>query len=169
MTQGWKMDEALKAKLEQTFAAHAEKQARASEVRTKVVSAQDQFLQDFEVLSNEVIRPAMIEIGEFAKERGLSYRIEAAKESTDHKGAESQSIIGIVFIEGDPDRYRQSHEYAGWSAHGDKRKLKVWFHQRTMGPGRGGMAGGTGEYPLSDVTKVLVQAEVVKVLTKILA
>lgn len=163
------MDEALKAKLEQTFAANAEKQARVSEVRAKVVSAQDQFLQDFEVLSNELIRPALVEIGEFAKERGLPYRIEAAKESTDHKGAESQPFIGIIFIEGDPDRYRHSHEYAGWSARGDKRKLKVWFHQRTMGPGRGGMAGATGEFPLSDVTRELVQAAVAKILTEILA
>jgi hypothetical protein len=163
------MDEELKQRLGGIFAANAEKQMRAKEVREKVISAQDQFLLDFAVLAEEIVRPALVEIGEFARAKGLPYRIEAAKGSAGTRSRDISPSMGIRFIQGDPDRYRSDHEYAGWSATADKHAMKVRLHHSTMTPGRGGMSGPAGERSLDGVTYDFVQAEVAKVLASILA
>lgn len=162
------MQDDLKLKLDQAFAANAEKKRRANEQRAQIISAEEQFLKDFALVADTVIKPALTEIGELAKTNGLPYRIESSQAGKGGNSRDGRASIGIIFIEGDQDRYRPSHEYAGWIAFADTTKLKIAFHKRTMGPGKGGMAGGTGEHAVSAITQDVVHGEVAAVLTEIL-
>lgn len=163
------MQEDLKQRLDKAFAENAEKKKKAEERRAKVVSAEEQFLLDFAQAAESVIRPALIEIGELGAANGLPYRIESSKGGRTSDGREERASIGIIFLEGDPTRYRPSHEYAGWTAFAERHKQNVWFHKRTMGPGRGGMACSTGESTIANLSPELIQSEVAAVLTEILS
>ncbi|MFG0414464.1 hypothetical protein ACF8MD_12400 [Pseudomonas sp. zjy_8] len=157
------MSNDLRAELDALFTAKADREEKAKQATLQREAAAATFVEQFNTLRNEVIRPAFEEIVNLLAERGVTARI---SESDDNASESARITIRIQSNE-EPGRYRQG-EFPHFSAICSKTSRKVNFHESTMTPSRGGHAGGAGEATIEETTKELIQQKVMKVIKEVI-
>lgn len=128
---------------------------------------EDKFLQEFYLIRKNIIKPAMIEIGELLKSRGQNYQIGEQDEIIEHEVKTKDAEINIYFLIPEKGYVSQLLEYPFVSFIADRRKKKILTHENTTRPNRGGHSGGTGLYPLSQITTDLVHQKIMNVLKEL--
>ena len=137
------------------------KQVKKFEARKR---KEDKFLKDFYLIRNKIIKPAMIEIGELLKSRGRKYQIDEQDEIIDHEVKTKDARINIYFLIPEKGHESQLFEYPFASFIANRRKKKIMTQENTTRPNRRGHSGGTGSYPLSQITTDLVHQKIMNVL-----
>lgn len=134
-------------------------------------SVQDVFGSEFERITNEIIRPAMVELGESMKSRGHTYDITTGKEEIDPRmnfyrkynsismPVRPSGIAPNLFDRGDTPYIRFS---------GNKESKKVEIYESTMRPLHGGSAGAGPSVEIGQITYDYVQRAIVNWLKKVL-
>ena len=140
------------------------KQVKKIEVQGR---EEDKFLQEFYLIRKNIIKLAMIEIGELLKSRGQNYQIDEQGEMSDHEVKAKDARINMYFLIPEKGCASQLHKYPSISFIADRREKKIWTHENTIGPNRGGQSGGTGSYPLSQITTDLVLQKIMHVLKEL--
>ncbi len=125
---------------------------------------EDKFLQEFYLIRKNIIKSAMIEIGELLKSRGRNYQIDEQNEIIDHEVKTKDARINIYFLIPEKGHESQLFEYPFISFIADRRKKKVVTQENTTSPNRRGHPGGTGSYSLSQITTDLVHQKIMNVL-----
>lgn len=128
---------------------------------------EDKFLQEFYLIRKKIIKLAMIEIGELLKSRGQNYQIDEQDEMVDREAKTKDARISIYFLIPEKGYVSQLLKYPSVSFIADRREKKIWTHENTIGPNRGGQSGGTGSYPLSQITTDLVHQKIMHVLKEL--
>ncbi len=128
---------------------------------------EDRFLKRFLLVREQVIKPAMQEIGELLKKRGKNNRIVEEDESVDTKGKLKEARISMFFLMRQQKQGHRLNQYPLVAFIATKSKKRVWVHERTIGPDRGGHSGNAGEYSLEQISMDLVQQKIMKVLREL--
>jgi hypothetical protein len=165
---GGEMKEDTKKSLDTLFEAQkSKKEVEIKKAEERARSA-EQFLSDFYKCRDEIIKPAMEEIGKYIKDKGVSFHIESNDERTDNREYQAASIsIRFLTDSGSPSSGRDFFPYVSVVAAKDKQT--VWFGESTIILGRGGHSESTGEAPLSAITEELIHKKVYAVLKEILS
>lgn len=159
------MDDILN-KLNAAFDKYDQKQADKKNSEDMKKSEHQTYLEHFKTLCNDIIKPAMEEIGEAIKSRGHKYSITQCEESKDDQGRTTCASIQIdILPDGKAiDRINLNNPHLSYNA--GTYDNKTWSHVSTMMPGRGGSSGKGHEYKLDEITKATVQKEMVELITK---
>jgi len=140
----------------------------AKEVKRQREAGGDVFLKEFERLQKEIIRPVMEDIGNELKTRGHKYRISEKEESSDSEGRVLDARISMsIFPSGINSSAYGSESFPSISFIATKWKRKIWVHENTMVPGRGGHGGSIGEFDSEEITGSIVEEKILEVLKKI--
>jgi hypothetical protein len=152
------MNDKLKSEIDTLFNGYEARKAEQQKKSQAQKQKEDRFLKEFYSIREKVVKPAMEEIGEMLKARGQNCSIQEYNESIDHEGKTKDAQIGIYFL-------LPKEQHVSFIA--TRYKEKVWVHESTIGPTRGGHSGNAGEYPLEQITTELVQRKVMKVLKEL--
>ncbi len=109
----------------------------------------------------------MIEIGELLKSRGRKYQIDEQDERIDHEVKTKDARINIYFLIPEKGYESELSEYPFVSFIADRRKKKIATQENTNSPNRRGHSGGTGSYPISQITTDLVYQKIMNVLKEL--
>lgn len=162
------MDEHTKTALDDILAKHEERKKEQEAQQGRKESEANQFLEAFLRCQEDVIRPAMEEMGTYLEGKGYSYSITTDDEHiNDDKRAVPASIRFTIYREGRPGFAEYLHP--GLSAICDKHRKLINFYASTMHPGGGGSSGSEGSYPLEQVTSDLVQKMIAGIISKVFA
>jgi len=161
------MKDEVKNELNSLINGYEERKAKQVKKFEAQKREEDKFLQEFYLIRKKIIKPAMIEIGELLKSRGRNYQIDEQNEMIDHEVKTKDARINIYFLIHEKGDISQLLEYPFVSFIADRRKKKILTHENTIRPNRGGHSGGTGSYPLSQITTDLVHQKIMNVLKEL--
>jgi hypothetical protein len=165
-TSGDDMKDQTKTALDALFRQHEDTKRKATEVKEIKAKKEDAALEKFLSVRESIIRRAMEEMGAYVKAKGYAYDVKTEEDSKDNKGRHTPASIRFnLYL--DEQRY-SSNGFPSLAVICKKEDGRVWFHECTMGPGRGGHAGGVGEAAIGDLTKDLVQEKILKALSQVL-
>ena len=157
------MDDKLKAKLDAVFTQQKRRTDDAAIAEDARIRREGAALELFYNLRRELIRPAMEEVGNYIVGKGHSFRIVEQDESFQpHTGMKSRPAIKMEFgFGGKVGSGSLHHEQPPHLlVELQKEKGNMYFHQNTISPGRGGVAGSIGECPLDKLTTELIQEKI---------
>jgi hypothetical protein len=154
-------------KLKSVFDKYDKKQTEIKKEHERIKTEHEIFLEAFGKIIAEVIRPTMEELGEAIKNRGHNFEITEGQETQDGKGRTiaAQVKMGIHPNE-QQQRFGQSSEYPALTFFAGTYDNKVWSHVSTMMLGRGGYAGKRNDYKLENITKDIVEEEILHLLSE---
>ncbi|MGH8632547.1 MAG: hypothetical protein ACRET7_00275 [Burkholderiales bacterium] len=136
----------------------AGKRGASTDGRLRNKATADDFPSDFAKLKLSVIRPAFESIGNRMKERGHQFNI-----SEDPGGKISIHIVP-------PGANQSIHPYdwfPTFSLYGAPFTRKIGVHGRNMRPNSAGSTGERGDYPLAQVSKEIVEKELMTFIGEI--
>lgn len=143
-------------KINSAFDSHDQKKDVAEKKKTE----RQLFLEEFEKIKSQIIKPTMEGIGNVIKQQGHTYSIEP-KEGNDELG----NIRIEIFPNGEtPDFVNKKFPYLSFVA--DKHDIKVNTIASTLMPNQGGMTGRQSTYSLKEITVEVVQEEISRVINK---
>lgn len=123
------------------------------------------FLEQFTEKAKSVICPALEQVAEILKSRGHNSEIREQKEGVDLEGrAINAGITLTIFPLGQHPRYPSQPDCPHVAFMVKSYENKIYVHERTMMPIRGGHAAIAGEYTLDKVTSELVEKHIISVL-----
>jgi hypothetical protein len=158
------MEVPIRVKLDAIFERYElSKQAEAERTRFDAES-EEAALKLFAAVRDNVIRPAMEEIGEYVEAKGYTYTIDTRPDAVRADGTPRKAYIRLTFNIGDSAR-REDHP--GLTVFCDKSRSFAQFHARTCRSGRGGKAGLVGEFEIGDVTREIVQAKILALIDEV--
>lgn len=158
------MKDELKLSLQGIFESKALSDADAKLRAAATAEARAASLAEFYKICEQVIEPAMQEVGAIIKSNGLDFRISSVKdEKRNNTGPENSIRFTIITDSSNHPLY----EYPGLSVIFDKFGGSVHFHASTIAPGRGGTSGGDGSMKLSELTADLIQTRIVAIAQKV--
>ena len=159
------MEEPVRSKLDAIFMHHTvSRQADARRMRA-VDEKEEASLKAFAKLRDDIIRPAMEEMGEYVKAQGYTYTIDTEAAGIGPDGVPNKADIRLTFhIDG---RRSRKEDQPGLTVFCDKSRGLAQFHVRTFTSGRGGHAGLVGEFEIAEVTKELVQEKILAVIAEV--
>ncbi len=163
------MDKKIQSEIDNLFVRRDErlrKQAAESEQRRV---KEEEFLGGFRKLRAEVIKPALQELSDYVKGKGLNASVEENEETQDSEGRTRAAAISIVFTLPETRGYARTSEYPNVSFRASRSEMRVTVGESTIGPGRGGHSGGAGSFQLQEVTKELVREKTLAVLREIIS
>ena len=166
------MKEDNKKKLESLLNKYDERETAQKQEVQKVQEVRNKFLDGFDKLCADIIKPAMEEIGATLKAQGHDFKIGTQQEKKDDKGVLLDARITMNIFpkgKGSPHGYSSSPP-AHVMFFADKYKEEIGVHENNIVPSGGsGSAGGKGKkYTLTTLTKEAVEEEIVDSLGKIL-
>ena len=157
------MKDETKNKLRGIFDAYDKKQSEAGKEQAKIKTEKKLFLENFAKKVQDVIQPALDELAEAIESRGHGCEISTQKALQDTQGrTQSAQIRMLIFPNSRRSQYGGTHEESSISFIADSQEEKVWIHTSMM-LGRGGSA---TEYLLENITKEIVESEVVHLLAE---
>jgi hypothetical protein len=157
------MKDETKDKLRGIFDAYDKKQSEARKEQAKIKTEKKLFLENFAKKVQDVISPALDELAEAIESRGHGCEISTKQESQDAQGlTQSAQICMLIFPNSQRSQYGGTHEGSSISFIADSQGEKVWIHTAMM-LRRGGSA---NEYLLENITKEIVESEVVHLLAE---
>ena len=159
------MEEPVRSKLDAIFTHHAIVR-RADTKRMRTVDAREAAaLEAFAKVRDEIIRPAMQEMGEYVKTRGYTYTIDTEADGVGPDSAYNKADIRLtLYVDG---RRSRKEDQPGLTVFCDKSRGLAQFHARTFTSGRGGHAGLVGEFEFAEVTTELVQEKILAVIAEV--
>jgi hypothetical protein len=160
------MKDEIRSKFDAAFAKREEiKQAAADEQKARETK-EEAFLRAFLACRESVMRPAMEEVADYVRSKGHSCEIktEEYRAAAQRERARDASIRITFFT---AKRDRPDYEFPGLAILCNQSAENVLFHETTMGPSRGGHAGGAGASSLVDLTADLIQEKVFNVIREV--
>ena len=154
-------------KLKSIFDKYDKKQAETKIEQERVKSEHELFLESFDKIIAETIRPTMEELGEAIKARGHNFEITESKETQDGQGRTTGATIRIeIHSNGQRPRFGQVGDRPALTFIAGTYDNKLCSHVSTMMPGRGGSAGKRKDYNIADITKDVVEEEIIHLLNE---
>lgn len=158
------MKDETENKLRGIFDAYDKKQSEARKEQVKIKKEKNLFLEDFAKKVQDVIAPALDELAEAIQSRGHGCEISTQQEYQDTQGrTQSAQIRMLISPNSQRPQYGGTHEGPSISFIADSQREKVWIHTSTMMRSQGGSA---NEYLLENITKEIVESEVVHLLAE---
>lgn len=161
------MTDDLNAKLDAIFNARSNKEAEAERLKQEIAQQREVSLQEYLVLQNNLIRPALEVFVQKLADRGHKSSIYEIADGEQVSGNTRSATIGIRLLLNQETTHRGSHEYPHVSMSVDKAGRRVQFTHSTMVPGKGGMAGGDGAVGYDELTAELINEKVLKVIAAV--
>jgi hypothetical protein len=162
------MQDTVKDQLDALLDHYDAERHRRHEQAARAKSAHEQFLEQFDQLCEQVIRPTMEAIGGRLKARGHDFRIEWRRESRDAEGRVKPALISMnLYLAGTDRANYTSTSTPGVSFVAD-RGGTVYSHGSTMTPFSGGMAGARNNWQPDALTREVVETEILEVLQSVL-
>ncbi len=158
------MRDDLKRQLDELFSKREAAKSTAAVQKQATESKEAAFLREFVAVQDQVIRPAMQEIGDMLSAKGFKFNITSRKEESDPDNRQRASIECVFYDAADDDW--DPHQCPKFSLICQKEKGNVLLHASTIAPRRGGASGPVGEYKLSDLTADLVQKKILGVFAE---
>jgi len=153
--------------LKSIFDKYDKKQSKAREERAKEKSEKELFLDNFAKKVQDVIQPAFDEVAELIKSRGHDCKITIEQESQDTEGhTQSAQIRMSIYPNGQRPQSHRLHECPSISFIAGSQAKKVFTHVSTMMLSAGGTSGTHNEYLLENITKEIVEKEVIYLLSE---
>lgn len=144
--------------------AHDQRAAKAKQQKMEQLSAGDAFLKHFREVAHGVIKPVVDEMAEVLKVRGhqLSFRFQ--DEVKEHDGRTRDAQAEIMLIASGTKQPGSGNIGTDFTFLASRNLLgRVRLHQST-----GNSAGSAGEFPMTQVTRELMEDELMKWLRKCL-
>ena len=159
------MEDPVRSKLDAIFRRHAlSKQGRAERL-TIIDERETAALKAFTTVRENLIRPAMQEMGEYVKAQGYTYTIDTEADGFGPDRAYNKADIRLtIYVDGHRSR---KEDNPGLTVFCDKSRGLAQFHARTFTSGRGGHSGLVGEFEIDEVTKELVQEKILAVIAEV--
>ena len=158
------MEDPIRSNLDTIFRRHAlSKQAEAERIRV-FDDREAASLKLFTMVRDNVIRPAMEEMGEYVKAQGYTYTIDTEADGVGPDGTSNTADIRLTFYL--DSRRSRREDYPGLTVFCDKSRGLAQFHVRTLAAGRRGRAGLVGEFDIADVTRELVQEKILALIAE---
>lgn len=130
---------------------------------------QDEFINSFEKLCNEVIQPKMLEFKELLNTNGYGCFINYNKENSTEKGFDTKPNINFEISHNVTDKFYSRNKYPHIMFIADKSDLKIMIHENTMFPNSSGHAGMKNKsYTIEELNSDIVEKEVTESIEKIL-
>lgn len=149
-------------KLKSAFDKYDKKRQEIKEDHEKIKSEHELFLENFDRLISEVIRPTMEELSAAIKSRGHASKISQSAESRDSQGRTTPARIQMEIYPGmQQPKYSSHRDVPSISFIAETHSNKIWTHVSTMMLDRGGSAGKRNEYTPESITAETVENEVV--------
>ena len=155
------MKDELKNKLSGVFAERQKREAAAAKATEVRQSKEDEFLQAFMKATDDIIFPAMEEIGVMMRANGYQYSIDRTSETLGHRASIRLNILTDV------DRSNHNQTFPFFEVYCNKGDQKFQFMESTIVPNRGGHRGGCGEATLETLTFDLLQQKITKTINDI--
>lgn len=160
------MKDDKKAKLGKILADFEAQRASANKAADRANTAHEEFLENFTALAKSTIRPAMEEVIEQLRASGHDAAIKEEQERREHDSkTRGASIMLYVYPLGQKSRYFNENDCPHFGVIANTSKDTVYTHESTMMPGRGGSAGGGGEFHLDQISSDLVHDRILHVLS----
>lgn len=162
------MDEQTKKTLGQILDVFDAKQEAAKQAAVRQKTEREIFLDSFYRKITSLIRPHFEEIGASLKSRGHEFEIAEEKEAFEGSGKlKTRAGVSLsIYPNGVRPGYANRNDCPRIGFYADSYKTSVNAHECTMMPGRGGQAGGAGEYSLDSITSDIIDKHVISVLSK---
>lgn len=158
-------------KLDAVFDAYAARQTAAKQATDARKTKEQLNVEQFYALREAVIRPAMESIQKYLQAKGFKSDIENVEDGYDTADARRRPIEARVTLKlsvaPPPGSYSRTIERPHFAVILNKADSSVYFHESTMMPGQGGMAGGCGTARLDEITGDLIEAKIAETLGKI--
>ncbi|MGG7577360.1 hypothetical protein [Rhizobium sp. Nf11,1] len=156
------MEDNVKKSLDDIFNRHREAEQARQVQKEAVVSAEAKFKAEFAEAIDSIIQPVMNEIGEYIKSQGYDFRIDRKAERVENQrtGQTTPASVSLVIITKDEPRHSQKNP--SFTIFAEVHSKKVRFLESTPS-----MSGPAGEYPLTALTREIVQAGIVKLLNRV--
>ena len=156
-----------KSKLSQILGAFEANRAAAKKETDRLKTEHELFLEAFAEKARSVIRPAMEDVAEQLRAGGHGAAIVEQLETRDDQGhAHNAGITLSMFPLGEKPGYPNEHDCPHVAVMANAHSNSVYVHESTMMHGRGGHAGGAGEYLLEQISTDLVEQHILKVLSE---
>jgi hypothetical protein len=126
---------------------------------------QDQFMNEFNRLKKEVIWPTIVDVGNQLNQYSHDFHVSEEEEYVDATANFQPASITLNIYPATFDRALLKDEgtpYISFVANRYARKIGI--NVSTMMPGEGGVVGSHGEYDPNQITKELVEKEILEVL-----
>lgn len=150
------MKEELKQKLEAEFARRNKEKERIAQNALIAKQEAEAFILKFMDLRDNLIAPAMREIGDFIKEKGFNYRIDVEDEKLQSVTNPTHTDPSITFYYFKGDRMESPNHTHHVSFTGVRFTKKVKIYQSNMTKS-GGSSGPKGDLHISKINSDLVQ------------
>jgi hypothetical protein len=147
------MKEELKGKLNAAFERRQQQEIAAAHAEDVQHTKEAEALATFKKSVDDFIEPAMAELGEFLKAKGMHYRITRTEADRSRRQA-----ISIAFSQ--DGRFTEGDTDPHFSVLLDERKGPVLFHESTVRANRGGHTSSVGECALAELSTDLLQAKI---------
>jgi hypothetical protein len=158
------MKDSTKEQLRAIFDRYSEKKRGDQSEQQKAKSERLEFLEEFDRTIKETIRPSLRELSDLIKSKGHGCEITQRSESHDAQGCIQSARVQMEIL---PDGFRApAGERPTISFVADSCRKEVWTHVNTAMPGREGCSGQHNVYTLDEITRDVVEEEVIGVLTK---
>ena len=162
------MDDEVKARLQELLDRDKTK-AEAVKFKADVeAEAAEKFVQDFLVVRDDIVIPAMQEISDFISGQGWGCDITPSGELRSGKGGTEAAKVTMTFYRGSQPNHQIGRDQPRFTASCDKRAKCVSFHSSTIGPNHGGSSGSAGTMKLSEIDAGSVQSKVTEYFAKLL-
>jgi hypothetical protein len=162
------MQDEQRKKLDDLLSKYENKQSELRQQKDKVEQHKNSFLEQFEVISNDRIKPVMDEIGQILKSKGHDYAVLYSKESKSERGATIEPRITMEIYPNGNGKTTYSNKAAHIMFFAEKSEIGV--HENTLIPNGGGGHAGTKptKYNLDTLTVDKIEKEIVQSIDKIL-
>lgn len=137
--------------------------------QVKKQNAKTEFMNEFGRVRAEIIKPAMLEIGDFLVSHALQYEIDEQDEKYEGRTGKllNRSEITISFFRGKKE-WNGDRKHPHFSVYAESDSNKLIFRQSTIGPSRGGMSGGCGEANVNEINADKIQELIVALVKQII-
>jgi len=152
-------------KLNSVLDKYEEKQTNSKNEKEKRKTEHELYLEKFRKIADEIIKPVMQEIGSVLQSKGHEYKISQIEEAKEKSGRPIHERIKMeIYPEGEPPNYINL-DFPILSFVVDTCVNEVSTHVSTMMPNHGGYSKEKSKYKLSEITKEVVEEEIVSLIT----
>jgi hypothetical protein len=166
MKGGYIMEKDTEDKLGNILNKYDQKKQEAEKEQQRQKSSHGMFLESFDGVINSVIRPTMEEFGKSIMDRGHFCEITQEKESVqpDQKVLSRKSIEMTIYPNSDRSHFSQKGHTPAISFIAEAHGSSIYSHACAMMPGRGGQAGKRKDYKIENITREVVEEEIIHLL-----
>lgn len=158
------MKDSTRNQLQAIFDRYDQQKRGDREEQQKAKSERLEFLEEFDRTVREIIRPGLKELGDLIKSKGHGCEITQRSESHDNQGCIQSARVQMEIL---PDGFRAPPgERPTLAFVADSCRKEVWTHVNTAMPGREGCSGQRNVYTLEEITRDVVEEEMIDVLAR---